>query len=186
MLKSKSGHKKFIFVGVIVILVAAAVGLYLHGHNNTSSNLAMSHTKQTVKGSTSKPTPHQISSNNSAGPSGGVIDKNGQTSGYLPPSSQWVSSSSGNITLQQPSPNSVVRSGDTLSGLAKVSSVQFILTDNSVGLIARGNLNVVDGKFSGTLMFTSHSKSGKLEVYYPNPKNGAEEDIIDIDVSFSP
>jgi hypothetical protein len=63
--------------------------------------------------------------------------------------------------------------------------VQFILTDNSVGLIAQGTLTVVNGKFSGMLQFTPHSNSGKLELYYPNAANGAEEDIIEIDVSFN-
>ncbi|MGH7195069.1 MAG: hypothetical protein ACREJM_16270, partial [Candidatus Saccharimonadales bacterium] len=92
---------------------------------------------------------------------------------------------SGNITLQLPSPNSTIKTGDSITGLAKVSTVQFILTDNSVGMIAQGNLKVVNGKFSGTLQFTPHSSSGKLEVYYPNPTNGAEQDIVEINVNFN-
>lgn len=187
----KQSSRKKLFIGLlIIVLVAGGIVLYIHQHDKKSLNLAANkNNKGVVQGTTSKqsqqPTQHQVVTNNNTG-QGGVVDQNGQTSGSLPPSSQWVSSTSGDITLQQPSPNTTVQSGDTLSGLAKVSNVQFILSDNSVGLIAQGNLNVVNGKFSGTLQFTPHSSSGKLEVYYPNPANGAEEDIIEIDVNFNP
>ncbi len=184
--RKHSGTKK-LFVGLLVILlVVLGALLYLHNHKK-SPNLAANQSSQTpVKGTTSKPTPHQAATNNGVSNQGGVIDHNGKTSSTLPPASLWVSSTSGAITLQQPSPNTVVHPGDSLSGLAKVSSVQFILKDDSVGLIAQGNLAVVNGKFSGTLQFTPHAKTGKLEVYYPNSTNGAEEDIIEINVSFSP
>jgi hypothetical protein len=168
-----------------LVVLAVAAGLYLYAHKKPDPNLATGN-KQAVTGATSKPTPHQLTATtNGTTQSGGIVDRNGKTSGSLPPASQWVSSASGNITLQQPSPNAVLKSGDTLSGLAKVNSVQFILKDDSVGLIARGNLNVTDGKFAGVLQFTPHSNSGTLEVYYPNPNNGAEEDIVEINVGFS-
>jgi len=177
--------RKFLALAGLILLAALGGILYLVLHHTNSMNLA-SGGQYTAKGSTSKPTSHQVTpTSNNGSNEGGVVDKNGQTTGNLPPAAQWVSSSSGNITLQQPSPNAVVRSGDSLSGLAKVSNVQFILSDSSVGLIAQGNLNVVNGKFDGILQFTPHSNSGKLEVYYPNPNNGAEEDIIEINVSFS-
>jgi hypothetical protein len=181
----KVALRKPVFIGIIIVLIAVAMGFYFHQKNTDKSNLAGNIGKTPVTGTTSKPTGVQLPTNTSAGQSGGVVDNNGQTNGNLPPSSQWVSSSSGNITLQQPSPNSVVKSGDTLSGTAKVSNVQFILTDNSIGLIAQGNLNIINGKFSGKLQFTPHSNNGKLEVYYPNPANGAEEDIVEINVSFN-
>jgi len=185
--KTKRSGAEKLLLGLLVIVVAVGtVLLWVRHHDKKNLNLAANNSSQTpVKGATSKPTPHQATTTNNPTGQGGVVDKNGQTSGSLPPSSQWVSSTSGNITLQQPSPNTTVKSGDTLSGLAKVSSVQFILTDSSVGLIAQGNLSVVNGKFSGTLQFTPHAGSGKLEVYYPNPANGAEEDIITIDVNLS-
>jgi hypothetical protein len=111
-------------------------------------------------------------------------NQNAQTSS-LPPASQWSTSANGDITLQEPVNGGTVGSGSVISGLAKVSSVQFILVDNSVGLIDQGNLTVTDGKFTGTMEFTSHSSAGKLSIYYPNPTNGKEEDIISIDVNFS-
>ncbi len=184
-MSKRSFLSKKVLLGLLIVLVAGGAWIY-HNHNS-NPNLAASKSKSKVTGTTSKPTPHKVpeSTVTNGNRDGGVVDQNGKTSGTLPPSSQWVLSTSGNITLQLPSPNTTVRSGDTLSGLAKVSSVQFILKDNSVGLIAQGNLKVVDGKFSGILKFTPHSNSGKLEVYYPNPSNGAEEDIVEINVSFS-
>jgi hypothetical protein len=182
----KNRHRKSIIVSVVVLLVIVFV-FYMFWRNNKSSTsiaTAGQSSQQTVKGSPSTPTQHQPTTNNNS-IQGGVIDHNGEVSDSLPPSSQWVSSSSGNITLQEPLTNTTLKSGDTLSGIAKVSTVQFILTDNSVGLVAQGNLSVVNGKFSGVLQFIPHSSSGKLEIYYPNPINGAEEDIIDIDVNFS-
>jgi len=182
--RRRTSSKKILYTLLAIVLVVAAVVLYAHAHNK-SANLAAKAGTQAVKGTVSTPTPHQVPSPNSTGQSGGVVDKNGQASTNLPPASQWVSSSSGNITLQQPSPNTVVTSGDSLVGLAKVSTVQFILKDDAVGQIAQGNLTVVNGRFSGVLQFTPHSKSGKLEIYYPNPNNGAEEDIVEINVGFN-
>ena len=179
--------KKLLFAGLIAILAICAGGLYVHFHDRNTANLINTKAGKTVQGAVSQPTPHQqLPTNTSTSQSGGgVVDNSGQVTNSLPDSSLWVSSNSGNITLQQPSPNTVVKSGDTLSGLAKVKTVQFILTDSSVGLISQGSLGVVNGKFSGTLQFTPHSNSGKLEIYYPNPDNGAEEDIVEINVNFN-
>ncbi len=171
---------------LVIVLIGGGVILYVQHHNKKNPNLAASKNNHvTVKATPSTPTQHQQSTDNSTG-QGGIVDQKGRVGGSLPPPSQWVSSTSGNIILQQPSANTIVRSGDTLSGTAKVSTVHFILKDSSVGLIAQGSLSVVNGKFSGTLEFTPHSKKGSLEVYYPNPQNGAEEDIIDVNVSYNP
>lgn len=101
-----------------------------------------------------------------------------------PSSSDWISSSNGSITLEEPVANSTVHSGDTISGTATVSKVEYILTDTKLGLIAKSDLNVVNGTFSGTLKFIPHSSNGSLQIYYPNPTNGAEEDLINVNVNF--
>lgn len=169
----------------VLVLVAGGAILYVRHHDKKSANLAVGHgSNATVKATPSTPTQHKQSAENNTG-QGGIIDQKGQTGSSLPPSSEWAASASGNIVLQQPVANSVVKSGDTLSGTAKVGSIRFILKDDSVGLIADGSLSVVNGKFSGKLEFTPHSKKGSLEVYYPNPKNGAEEDIVHINVNYN-
>ncbi|HUC88269.1 MAG TPA: hypothetical protein VMR95_03930 [Candidatus Binatia bacterium] len=184
-------HKKT-YISVAILLVIAAAGVtfgFIKYHDDnlkTKNNLAVTNPKAVikVKASTSTPQAPAVATTTGLTP-GGVVDKNGQTTGSLPPSSDWVSSASGDITLQQPSPNTTVNNGDPISGTANVSNVSFILTDNSVGLIDQGNLNVVNGKFSGLLEFQAHSSSGILQLYYPNPSNGSEEDIIEIDVNFN-
>jgi len=130
------------------------------------------------------PKTSSIPKNNSLD-SGGVVDNNGTHNNTIPPNSEWTTSSSGNITLQAPSNNSHFASGSIISGLAKINMIQYMLKDDSIGLISRGTLNVVNGKFSGAINFTSNSSSAKLVVYCPDPNNGAERDIINIDVKLN-
>ena len=170
--------------GVLILAAFVIIALELTNtthffHKTASSSASTDITSAKV----SKPGKQAPSTSNKPN-NGGVTDNKGQTSGTAPSQSKWTSSNSGNITLQQPYPGQTVKSGSVLSGTAKVSSVQFILVDNSVGQIAKGNLSVVNGKFSGVMNFTAHSKNGKLEVYYPDPNTGAEKDIINIDVNF--
>lgn len=184
-IKHKNSKKDLIIALLAIVLIAGGSVIYFHYFHKKSLNLAISDKNAPVVGIKSTPTAPQLSTSNGATSQGGVVSNNGQTTGSLPPSSDWVSSANDNITLQQPSANSTLASGDEISGLANVSNVEFILTDNSVGQIAQGSLNVVNGKFSGTLQFTPHASTGTLQVYYPNPANGAEEDIIEIDVNFN-
>jgi hypothetical protein len=187
--KKQVNFKNWVTVIVIIaLLVIGSVFVYKWNHTDTAS------TKPVVKGTpstaasapTSTSTPAPSSSATATDPTGqgGVVDNNGQTTGTIPPPSEWTSSTSGDITLQQPTNNSTVKSGNTISGLANTSTVSFILKDTSVGVIGQGSLNVVNGKFSGTLQFTPHANTGSLEVYYPNPSSGAEEDIINITVNY--
>src|SRR5579864_1637927 len=130
--KKTKNPKNLVLVALAVLLIVGAGAWLLKRHYTskkappitaTTSSPANQPTESTTGPTSTKATP------------GGVVDKNGQTTGALPPASQWTTSASGNITLQQPTAGSLVQTGDTLSGLAKVATVQFILTDNSVGLI---------------------------------------------------
>jgi hypothetical protein len=185
--KNRSGFMNWTTViAVIALLAIASVFAYKWNHKDTAD------IKPVVKGTpstsasaptpTSTPAPSTTATNPTG--QGGAVDNNGKTTDTIPPSSEWTSSTSGDITLQQPTNNSTISSGDTISGLANTSTVSFILKDTSAGVIAQGSLNVVNGKFSGTLQFTPHSSTGSLEVYYPNPDNGAEEDVINITVNY--
>lgn len=161
-----------LFILAVIVLVFLAIYMYLH-RNKTSSHAIYSGNRR-ANGSSQSYSPGQSSTTN----------QNSNTTELLPPSSSWVSSTNKGITLQQPSQDSTIKSGDTISGIANVSTVQYILSDNKVGLIDQGVLNVVNGKFSGTLHFSPHSNIGSLQLYYPDPSNGAEEDIINIGVNF--
>jgi cytoskeletal protein RodZ len=180
--KQQSYKKPFLMVLVLIVLIGG--GLYVW-HDHTKSLSAVP-TKAIVVGTPSKPIQqHQSQPSSTATTQGGVVDQNGKTTDTLPASSDWISSANGDITVQQPTTNTTIQSGAILSGLANVSNVAFNLTDNSVGLIAQGTLAVVNGKFSGTLQFTPHAGTGTLQVYYPDPGTGAEQDVININVNFS-
>lgn len=174
---------KYLYILFIVLVLTLGALFLFNRLDKKSNNLAESTQHRKIVATQSTPTAPALQTNSALTP-GGVVDNNGKTTGTLPPSSDWVSSQSNTITLQQPSSNSTLTSGDTISGIASVSNVSFILGDNSVGLIDQGNLSVVNGKFSGQMNFQAHSKTGQLQVYYPNPSDGSEEDVIEINVNF--
>lgn len=113
---------------------------------------------------------------------GGAKDTGGTTSASTD-SSKWVISQSGNITVKQPIANATLKSGGVLSGSSKLEKVNFRLIDSSVGVIAQGTLTVVNGNFSGTLNFTPHSSSGRLDVFSTDDQ-GVELNEVQISVGF--
>lgn len=177
-------NKKYILA--ILVLIFALIGVFAYFNNNKTVTYQNS-SNSTVKGTTSKPTPHQPSNNaNTLPPSGSVTDNKGVIpQASQTPSNKWTTSSDGNIVLEYPYNGMMISKGQNISGTAKVKTVSFLLKDNSVGVIDQGAMSVVNGKFSGTLNFTPHSNGGELEVYTTNPSNGAEESVIDVNVSFS-
>lgn len=190
---NNSGPHTRVVIILIAVLIVAVVAIYIEKiHHKSASNTSNNHKTTLITGTTSKPTPHTPSPStaNNSSFQGNTSNQSIQPSNTtaVPPKSQWTTSSSGTITLQQPYPNATIQSGSIISGTIQSSSihtVNFILTDNAVGQIAQGSLSVVNGKFSGSLNFTSHSSSGTLQVYSPNPTNGAEENIINFDVKYN-
>jgi type II secretory pathway pseudopilin PulG len=181
MLNKIKNSKVIILTTIVVIVLVVVIGvffLYKYDKNqNSITSSSLGKIKQTINSeSGGSSTANSIQ--------GGVKDNGGQSTSTTIPSSEWTASSNGDITLQQPIANSTLASGDKISGIANVNNVQFILSDSTVGLIDQGNLNVVNGSFSGSLQFTPHAKVGTLEIYYPNPSNGAEEDIINVNVNY--
>src|SRR4051812_45777971 len=120
MIKHIGRTKKSKGAVLILVLLLFVAGLYFFTHREPSPNLATTSSNRPVKGTVSQPTTHELPNNATGRQIGGVTDKNGRASVSLPPSSQWVSSNSGKVTLQQPSPNSLLKSGDSLIGLAKL------------------------------------------------------------------
>jgi hypothetical protein len=112
----------------------------------------------------------------------GDVTTNGKTTSDTIQST-WITSASGEITVQQPVANSVLLNGDYLVGTAKVNIVSYTLIDDRVGVVSQGSLNVVNGKFSGSILFTPHSSGGRLDVYSTNGK-GVEFNQIQIGVRF--
>jgi hypothetical protein len=98
-------------------------------------------------------------------------------------SSQWTISSSGLITVKQPTANSRLQDGSSIVGSSKLDQVHYRLKDNKVGVIAQGTLDVVNGNFSGTLHFQPQGTGGQLDVFSTDSQ-GVEYNEVQIYVSF--
>lgn len=131
----------------------------------------------------------QVPSEKKPTPSGGINqgtskDNNGVSSTPITSQpGQWTQSVSGVITVKQPLANSTLKNGDSVSGSAGVSRVQYRLIDNQVGVISQGFISVVGGNFSATISFTPHSSSGRLDVFSTD-QNGKEINEVQLPVNF--
>lgn len=92
----------------------------------------------------------------------GVNDTSGQSSSNT---TSPRTSSTGQITVYLPLDNTIVKSGQELSGTSNLTQVSYRVVDNISGVIGEGTLNVVDGKFSGTLSVKSNATEGRIDVF---------------------
>lgn len=191
---NRRSNKTILPLSILVLIVVAGLITFSIYHYDSKKSKTIAHlstsSQQKISSTPSSPSSQPTKSSSpssvtSTSTPGGVVDENGQSSGSLPPQSDWTTSSSGTITLQEPTANATLTSGQSLVGLAKVNKVNFALYDSSTGLIDQGGLNVVNGKFSGDMNFTAHATTGILQVFYSNPTNGAEEDMVEINVNFN-
>jgi hypothetical protein len=114
---------------------------------------------------------------------GTVTDNRGDIS-EIPPTDKWTRSTSGIITLYTPERNGLIQNGSILSGESSVPQVSFRLIDDVSGMISQGQLNVVNGKFSGTFNFQTSGKIGRLDIYNKKP-DGSETNNIEQPVRFN-
>ncbi len=189
MVNTKTVHtKRRAFILALIIVALAVGGWWLWQRTQPKKSPATYSSGKSQDNNTGvtskKPAEHNLNTTSTKG-QGGAIDNNGQSSSSaLPPKSAWHVSSDGNITLQIPSSGDKLSSGDQIAGTAKVDKVQFMLIDDSVGLLAQGELKVVSGKFAGELRFGSQGHTGRLDVYYPDPSTGAEKSLVEIPIKF--
>lgn len=113
---------------------------------------------------------------------GGIVDNNGSLSTSTNTSNPIVSKS-GQISVYSPTNNSIISNGTELSGASTLSVVSYRILDNVSGQIARGELNVVGGKFSGKISFATSSPDGRLDIFGTNP-DGSEFSNIEIPIRF--
>jgi hypothetical protein len=175
-------NPKTIITIVVIVTVAIVVGAVIvaNNHSSTSSESTTGESATTTPATKSNSASNKAGSSNSVS-QGGIIDKNGVSS-VSSPSSQWKSSSSGVITLRSPITGSTLHPGDTVSGTAKIGSVQYRLVDETVGVLAQGSLSVVNGKFAGTLQFSPRGTTGRLNIFSFDSKNGAEINRVEINL----
>lgn len=111
-----------------------------------------------------------------------ATDNNGSI-GSIPPESQWTTATSGAITVYNPAKDSLFSSGQALTGKATSDKVSFRLVDTTSGVIASGDIRVIDGKFSTTFSFTTSAEAGRIDIFTANA-DGVESNNIKIPVRF--
>lgn len=111
-----------------------------------------------------------------------VSDNNGEISENVD-KSQPVSSNTGEITVYSPVANTVITSGQSISGSSTLPRVTYRLVDDVTGMIAMGSLNVVNGKFSGTITFSTSAKSGKIDIFATR-EDQSEYSKVEIPINF--
>jgi cytoskeletal protein RodZ len=174
-------RRKVIITSIILVVALAAAGVYYWQTHKTKR------VETTSKSLTAQSDYHDgkpRSSNPSSGSSqGGAIDTHGSDAGSGP-TSAGVSSESGAITVQQPDENGVVLSGAILSGTTKgITTIQYRVIDDQVGVVAQGTLSAESGTFSGKLQFTPRAITGRLDVYSFNAQ-GEEINNVQIPIRF--
>ena len=193
-MKINSSLKHFgVFLISLVVLAVIVIGAlellnvthFFHKSPSTATIVTKAGKKtpapvSNVSGTTS-PTNKSLGGNN--GTSNGSSTDTGGTSTATTSASQWITSTSGAITLKQPVANSTLLDGAIISGSATVPQVNIRLIDNSVGVIDQGTLDVVNGNFSGILHFQSKASSGQLDVFSTGP-NAVELNEIQVTVNF--
>lgn len=93
----------------------------------------------------------------------------------IPDQEQQASNSTG-ITISSPSAGSTVKAGTKLEGTAPTAytKVSYRIQSDERGLVGQGELNVVKGKYSGTIGSGGASGNGYIEVFVVNA-NGNED-----------
>ena len=109
-----------------------------------------------------------------------VTDNSGTS---VTPNAKPLVSSTGEITVYSPVSGGVVKSGQTISGESKLSKVNFRIIDSISGVIASGELSVVNGKFSGTPIYTTNAKEGRIDIF-ATKTDGTEYSNVEIPVRF--
>jgi hypothetical protein len=178
---NKIRNKKWALL-LVLIIIAGLLIVFLKSDllgNKTSKSV-----KQGGYRSSSNKAHDQLSQSIPGGSSaqGGAIDKNGSSAASTSSNTKPTVSESGAISLVNPSPNSSLGSGSSISGNATVEKVNFRLIDNDTGVVAQGQLNVVNGSFSGILNFRHQSSSGRLDVFNYS-SDGAEINEIQLPVA---
>ncbi len=111
---------------------------------------------------------------------GNIEDRQGAVSEQTDPG-VWTTSSTGEVTVQNPYPNKILRSGTEISGTSSLQKVSYRIIDSVSGVIAQGELTVVNGKFSGIINFSSSATEGRLDIFGAH-SDGSEFSNVEIPI----
>jgi len=176
-------HKKLLWASaILVVLVSAFIILDVTGitHFISSPNNKSTNTESPAQSDFTGGKEREVI--NSDKKEGTITDTKGVVT-TIPPESEWSSSSDNAVTVYSPAQNSILSSGNTLSGKSTAETISFRLIDSVSGVIAQGKISVVSGKFSGIFDYSTTATEGRLDVFIADA-NGIESSIVEIPVRF--
>lgn len=182
-------HKKIkskkLVIMIIVIIAVLGVGGYFGFQIIQKANQPKTTSRSVTAQSNYTSGDNKTNSSSNDASQGGATDNNGKVSGdQTTIESDWKKSDSGVVILKEPIGGNTIKSGDEFSGTASgLDSVEYRLVDDTAGVIAQGEVSVVNGSFSGNLQFKPRSSSGVFKVYSFNAQ-GQEINSSEIEVKF--
>ena len=185
--KKNSSRKTPIVVIAILVIVAVVAGIYISKRNDKNAESIDTAAKTTSTAASAQEnynsgsdrTPSTTNSNDGAAT---VTDTNGNQATSAD-KSQWTVSKSGEITVYSPIKDQILSNGATLSGASSLPVIYYRIIDNISGMITQGQLNVVNGKYSGTVNFTTKATEGRLDIYGADD-SGKEFSNVEVAIRF--
>lgn len=187
-------NKKIIFLIVIFLMLTASVLLILEKKGVTNFYQKTENTRVNDATTTSTSQTAQESFNegeyrepgNSLLENEGdaeIVDLNGEINGSTNIKDP-ITSKTGEVAVYTPTKGATLRNGDIISGKSTLQKVSYRLIDSSTGMIATGELSVVNGSFSAKINFSTSAPQGRLDIFAVR-EDLSEYSNIEIPVSFA-
>jgi len=188
-IKNKSQKKRTILLTFLIVVVCfILVGFYLtrKQSDNKNSDISAKTTSTVISAQPDFTTDDTAKETTDASPrdnvGGGIIDTSGTSVTPSDPSGA-TSTANGELVVYSPSKNSMLENGSTISGTSSLAKISYRIVDTDVGVLSGGTLDVVNGKFSGTIQFKSNAKDGRLD-FFNTTSDGNEFNNISVPVNF--
>lgn len=187
-------RKRSVLVAISALFVLALVGVVLEKSKITNlyTKDSDTHEQETEKTTSNTTTAQEEFTDGEYREAGNSLSENegsaeiSDTNGTIDSSidtTNPITSSTGEISIFAPRPNSIIKSGTTISGSSSLPRVSFRIIDSVTGMIATGELNVTNGKFSGKLTCSTTANEGRIDIF------GTRDDLsefsnVSLDVRF--
>lgn len=189
--KRKINTRKALFIlCIVLLLVLVAYGLELKGVTNLfgRTNSTLKESAQTTSDEPSAQSDYSDGGERDPGNtlregrgSVTVTDNHGTPSTNT---SAPTTSDSGEITVYLPTQNSIIsKNKQELSGTSVLPTISYRVIDSKTGVIATGTVEVVNGRFSATLSFSTTASEGRIDIY-ATKEDGTEYSSVLIPVRF--
>jgi hypothetical protein len=180
---SKLSYRTLLLIGALLIIVASSVALYASHKPELKVSPRPKATINKLPEKTAANNGEKILAPSSQINQGNATDNHGANADVSTNPSMWTKSESGAVVLKQPLSNGSIKSGDLMIGSASVDKVQYRLIDDQLGVVSQGFVSVVNDSFSAAIHFSSHSSSGRLDVF-STTDGGTEINEVQVPVTF--